>query len=138
MALFDDLSEGVRKVFLAGVGAVAIGAEKVPDLVEELVRKGELTVEQGKSLNEELSRKVRETTASATDEVLRSKFRTMTVEERAEWIARAQRISDDLEVEDAEYEVAEEDVPQATPDEPAEEEPAPAPEAEPAADADEA
>ena len=138
MALFDDLSEGVRKVFLAGVGAVAIGAEKVPDLVEELVRKGELTVEQGKSLNEELSRKVRETTASATDEVLRSKFRTMTVEERAEWIARAQRISDDLEVEDAEYEVTEEDVPQATPDEPAEEESAPAPEAEPAADSDEA
>ena len=45
MALFDDLSDGVKKVFLAGVGAVAIGAEKSQELVEEVVRRGELTVD---------------------------------------------------------------------------------------------
>lgn len=117
MALFDDLSDGVKKVFLAGVGAVAIGAEKSQELVEELVRRGELTVEQGRSLNEELGRKVRETKESATDEVLRSTFRGMTPEERAAWIARAQKVADDLEVEDAEYEVTEEDVPAPVPDE---------------------
>ena len=121
MALFDDISDGVKKVFLAGVGAVALGAEKVPELVDELVRKGELTVEQGKSLNEELGRKVRETKESATDEVLRSTFRTMTAEERDAWIARAQKVADDLEVEDAEYEVTEEDIPEPMPDEPVEE-----------------
>ena len=109
MALFDDLSDGVKKVFLAGVGAVAIGAEKSQELVEELVRRGELTVEQGRSLNEELGRKVRETRESA--------IRGMTPEERAAWIARAQKVADDLEVEDAEYEVTEEDVPAPVPDE---------------------
>lgn len=100
MAFFDDVSEGVKKAFLAGVGAVAIGAEKSQELVDDLIRKGELTVEQGKNLNEELSRKVRETADSASDEVLRNKFRGMSVEERAAWIERARKISDDLEAED--------------------------------------
>ena len=104
MALFDDLSNGVKKVFLAGVGAVAVGAEKSQELVEELIKKGELTVEQGKALNEELTRKVKETTTEASDEVLRTRFRTMTPEERAEWIARASRIAEDLEAEDVEVE----------------------------------
>lgn len=108
MALFDDLSEGMRKAFLAGVGAVAMGAEKSQELIDDLVKRGELTVEQGKSINEELSRKVRETTESASDELLRSRLRGMTPEQRAEWLARAQKISDDLEAEDAEYEVADE------------------------------
>ena len=100
MAFFDDVSEGVKKAFLAGVGAVAIGAEKSQELVDDLIRKGELTVEQGKNLNEELSRKVRETADSASDEVLRNKFRGMSAEERAAWIERARKISDDLEAED--------------------------------------
>ena len=112
MALYDDITEGVKKVFLAGVGAVAIGAEKSQELIDDLIKKGELTVEQGKSLNEELTRKVKETTNSASDEVLKAKFRGMSAEERAEWIANAQKISDEIEsepveaeVEDAEYEV---------------------------------
>ena len=53
-----DLTEGLRKMFLAGVGAVATGAEKTQEVVEELVKKGELTVEQGKTLNQELTHKV--------------------------------------------------------------------------------
>ncbi|WP_291527389.1 phasin family protein [Bifidobacterium sp. UBA744] len=55
--------EGLRKVFLAGVGALATGYEKGSELVDELVKKGELTVEQGKTLNEELKRTVKEATA---------------------------------------------------------------------------
>ena len=116
MALYDDIAEGVKKVFLAGVGAVAIGAEKSQELIDDLIKKGELTVEQGKSLNEELTRKVKETTSNASDEVLKAKFRGMTPEERAEWIAKAQKISDDIanepveaEVEEAEYEVVSEE-----------------------------
>ena len=101
MALFDDLNESMRKVILAGVGAVALGAEKSQDLLEDLVKKGEETIEQGKTLNDELTRKVRETAESASDEVLRNKFRGMTAEERAEWLARAAKISEDLEAEDA-------------------------------------
>ncbi len=56
MEIFMELSDGLKKVFLAGVGAVATTAEAAKDLVDNLVTKGELTVEQGKVLNEELRR----------------------------------------------------------------------------------
>ncbi|NMM93369.1 phasin family protein [Bifidobacterium oedipodis] len=55
-----DLGEGLRKVMLAGIGALATGYEKGNEIVEDLVKKGELTVEQGKALNTELKRKVGE------------------------------------------------------------------------------
>ena len=52
------LSEEAKKIFLAGLGAVAITAEKSKQIVDELVKKGELTVEQGKVLHEELRHNV--------------------------------------------------------------------------------
>lgn len=55
-----DLGDGLRKVLLAGIGALATGYEKSSAIVDDLVKKGELTVEQGKSLNTELKRKVGE------------------------------------------------------------------------------
>lgn len=56
--LFGD---SMKKIMLAGIGAVAVTAEKSKELVDELVVKGELTVEQGKVLNEELKHKVKDT-----------------------------------------------------------------------------
>ncbi|WP_338515372.1 phasin family protein [Bifidobacterium breve] len=56
-----DLGDGLRKVLLAGIGALATGYEKSSELVDELVKKGEITVEQGKALNTELKRKVSKT-----------------------------------------------------------------------------
>ena len=61
MADFNLLGDGLRKVLLAGIGALATGYEKSSELVDELVKKGEITVEQGKALNTELKRKVSET-----------------------------------------------------------------------------
>ena len=55
-----DLGEGLKKVFLAGVGAVATTAEAAKDVIDNLVQKGEITVEQGKVLNEELKRSAKE------------------------------------------------------------------------------
>ena len=49
MADFDLLGDGLRKVLLAGIGALATGYEKSSELVDELVKKGEITVEQGKA-----------------------------------------------------------------------------------------
>lgn len=59
MANFD-LGEELKKVVLAGIGAVATTAEKSKELVDQLVQKGELTVEQGKVMNEELKRNIQE------------------------------------------------------------------------------
>lgn len=64
-----DFGDGLRKVFLAGVGALATTVEKGQELVDDLVKKGELTVEQGKELNTELKRKLKETKdAQATED----------------------------------------------------------------------
>lgn len=50
-----DLS--LKNLLLAGIGTAAYSYEKGMGIVEELVKKGELTVTQGKELNEELKKK---------------------------------------------------------------------------------
>ena len=104
---FDSLSDAARKVFLTGVGAIAVGAEKTADVVNDLVEKGELTVEQGKAVNEELKHKYTEATSGASDAVLRARLKNMSAEERAAWIKNAQKIADDLDAEPVEVEVEE-------------------------------
>ena len=61
-------NEDMKKVLLAGIGAVATSFEKSADLVDQLIKKGELTVEQGKILNEELKRKSKEKAKEAKEE----------------------------------------------------------------------
>ena len=53
-----DLGKDLKNLLLAGIGAVAVTAEKSQAMLDELVKKGELTVEQGKVLNEELKHNV--------------------------------------------------------------------------------
>ena len=55
-----DIGEGMKKVLLAGIGAMAATADSAKDIVEDLVKKGELTVEQGKVVNEELKHKAKQ------------------------------------------------------------------------------
>jgi len=57
--MMSNFNEDLKKVLLAGIGAVAVTAEKSKEVVEQLVKKGELTVEQGK-VNEELKHNVAE------------------------------------------------------------------------------
>ena len=57
----DQLGESIRKLLLAGIGAAAVTKEKGEEVLRELVRKGELTVEQGKVLNEELKHNLKQT-----------------------------------------------------------------------------
>ncbi|HJB30363.1 MAG TPA: hypothetical protein IAA06_16440 [Candidatus Blautia faecavium] len=57
----DSFGENIKKLLLAGVGAVAVTAEKSKELLDEMVEKGELTVEQGKVLNEELKHNIKKT-----------------------------------------------------------------------------
>ena len=56
----DQLSDGIRKLILAGIGAVAATKEQSEVILDELVKKGELTVEQGKVLNEELKHNIKD------------------------------------------------------------------------------
>jgi len=105
MSGFDDLGDGVRKIFLAGVGAVALGAEKSQEVVSDLVKKGELTVEQGKMVNEELRQKFRDATDDASQAMLTAKLKAMSSEERAAWVSNVQNIASKLDAETVEVEV---------------------------------
>ena len=57
----EKLGENLKKLLLVGIGTAAVTAEKSKEILDELVKKGELTVEQGKVLNKELKHNIKET-----------------------------------------------------------------------------
>ena len=63
----NNISDDLKKIMLAGIGAVATTAEKSKEVVDALVKKGELTVEQGKILNEELKHNIKEKLRTPAD-----------------------------------------------------------------------
>lgn len=92
-----DIMGGLNKAFLATVGAVAITAEKSQQAVDDLVKKGELTVQQGKSLNQELSRKAKEAAQETTDGALRTFLEALSDEDRAAYAAKVAQMAADIE-----------------------------------------
>lgn len=87
----------MKKIFLAGIGAVASTVESSQQMVDKLVKKGELTVEQGKVLNEELKHNIKsqfsnmgtvgETEKKASDNLLDA-VDEMSEEERKELLKK--------------------------------------------------
>lgn len=57
----ENFGDSMKKILLAGIGAVAVTTEKSKEVLDEMVKKGELTVEQGKALNEELKHNIKKT-----------------------------------------------------------------------------
>lgn len=53
----------LKNIVLAGIGSIAYSYDKCAEIVEDLVKKGELTVKQGVELNEELKRSKKEDVA---------------------------------------------------------------------------
>lgn len=60
----EKLRDDFKKIILAGIGAIATTAEKSSEMLDEMVKKGELTVEQGKILNQELKHNIQAAMAS--------------------------------------------------------------------------
>ena len=73
-------TDNLKKVILAGIGAVATTAEKSKDVLDDMVKKGELTVEQGKVLNEELKHNLKQTVKNNVN----AKVKVTTPEELSE------------------------------------------------------
>ena len=65
----SNLSDELRKVFLFGVGAIAKTNEKSKEIIDELIEKGALTLEQGKAINEELKHNLKEKIAEKEKEI---------------------------------------------------------------------
>jgi polyhydroxyalkanoate synthesis regulator phasin len=53
------LNNDIKNFFLAGIGSAAYTYEKATTLIEDLMQKGKLTLEEGKDLSEELKRTVK-------------------------------------------------------------------------------
>ena len=85
----NSIGEGFKNVFLAGIGALAIGGEKGKELVDTLVAKGEMTIDQGKQINRELQYKADEATKTAREAALEARMKAMSPEQREAFAAKA-------------------------------------------------
>ena len=102
------LSEEMKKIVLIGIGAVASTAECSQQLVEKLVKKGELTVEQGKVLNEELKHNIKDvfstdsktSSTAETESDLLEKSRQLKPEQRAELQRKLAEMESSIESEE--------------------------------------
>ena len=65
----NALYEALRKVLLAGIGAVAIAQEEIDDLVEKLVERGEIAEKDGKKLIHEITEKRKSQSKKDKDQV---------------------------------------------------------------------
>ena len=84
-----NIGDGLKNIFVAGVGALAYTGEKGKELIDTLIEKGEITLEQGRELNEELQRKASETTAGLRESALEASMKAMSPEERTEFARKA-------------------------------------------------
>ncbi len=73
---------------MVGIGTAAVTAYKFKEILDEMVKKGELTVEQGKVLNQELKHSIKSTVKTAADSVKESAARKNDQEELKATISR--------------------------------------------------
>ena len=93
------MTDPFREIFLAGVGALAIGAEKSKEIVDQLVAKGQITVEQGKDIASDLHSQAKESTAQARDDVIQAYLSTLTKEQRDAFAARVAEMAADADAD---------------------------------------
>ena len=92
-----NVADAFHTIFLAGIGAVAATGEKGSELFQQLVAKGESTVQQGKDTNEELLKKAKGKVTDTAESALRSYLKTLSPEERAKFVSSVQKAAADAE-----------------------------------------
>ncbi|MGE4540664.1 MAG: hypothetical protein AB7D35_05320 [Bacteroidales bacterium] len=65
----SELESGLKNLFLGGVGAVALTAERTKVVTDQLITKGEQAVKEGKVFNEELKRDISDRVKEAVDAI---------------------------------------------------------------------
>ena len=90
----DNIIGGFKDIFLAGGGAPALGARKSKDPGDPPIAKGELTVEQGKELNEELKHKAADTATNVHEDLIAAHMATMTPEQRQAFAAKVAELAE--------------------------------------------
>ena len=116
-----NIGDGFKNIFLAGIGAMAYTGEKGKEIIDQLVEKGEITLEEGKEFNEEFKRIASETTTSVRDGFLEARLSLMKSEERSAFAAKAAEIAEAMNAADAEAAAAAEEAAEEDPEPEAEE-----------------
>lgn len=80
--MLEELGKDLKQVALAGVGAVAILAEKGSALAKECAKKGAVTVEQGRAVTQELRTKAEQAAQERRTRSQEESLARMTREER--------------------------------------------------------
>ena len=95
----DSTNNPLQQIFLAGVGALAIGAEKSQEILNDLVAKGQITVDQGKDIANDLSKQTKDDVAKVRDDIISAHMKTMTPEERDEFANRVAELAASIDDE---------------------------------------
>lgn len=75
----------LRKFLVAGVGAAELSYEKLGGLIDECVKRGEVTVEKGRALNEELKHRRSE---QAAEKKAEPDLSALSADERAQLLEK--------------------------------------------------
>lgn len=97
----SNLTDPFREIFLAGIGALSIGAEKTQEIVEQLVKQGQITADQGKDVVSDLQSKAKENASKVRDDIIAAQMKTMTKEERDEFVARVAEMAANVDGDEA-------------------------------------
>lgn len=96
----------LQQIFLAGVGALAIGAEKSQQVVDQLVEKGKITVDEGKAMAKDAASQAEDNFQAVRDDIIKAHMQGMTKEQRDEFAAKVADMAatmdgdDELEAEE--------------------------------------
>lgn len=93
----NNLTETFQNIFLAGVGALSIGGEKAKAVIDDLVERGQVTVDQGRKINEELKHKAEEGAGKLREESIRAYVRSLSPEERVAFAEQMAQIAREME-----------------------------------------
>ena len=61
------MMEEFKKIFLLGIGATSITYEKSMEIINDMVKKGKLTLEEGKQIGDELRKSMKEKSSIIND-----------------------------------------------------------------------
>ena len=96
-----NIADGFRDIFLAGVGALSVGGEKAKEVLDDLIERGQISVEEGRKINEELKHKATGATSQVRDETIRAYVNSLSAEDREVFVSRVRAIVDEAAENDA-------------------------------------
>lgn len=102
-----NLGDTFKDVLFAGVGALALTGEKAKELIDQMIEKGEITVDQGKELNSELKHKVAGAAENVQYDLIEARMSMMNAEQREEFLQKLQEIEEKITAREAEKAAAE-------------------------------